>query len=174
MAGIKLWIPTNDEIAARTFKMGGISTIPLPLGDVFTSLQTGLVDTVVNTPSGAIVLQWHGKVKHMVDLPLTFVVGFLVLDEKAWKKIAPADQAVLAAAFASAGKRMDANIRRDDAAALAAMKKQGTVVAPMDPAEAQRWRAFGARVTAEMEAEKSISPEILAAIRRALAQPKAP
>jgi TRAP-type C4-dicarboxylate transport system substrate-binding protein len=174
MDGIKLWIPSNDEIAARTFKMGGISTIPLPLGDVFTSLQTGLVDTVVNTPSGAIVLQWHGKVKHMVDLPLTFVVGFLVLDDKAWKKLAPADQAVLAAAFASAGKRMDTNIRRDDAAALAAMKKQGTVVASMDPAEAQRWRAIGARVTAEMEAEKAISPEILAAIRRALAQPKAP
>lgn len=174
MDGIKLWIPSNDEIAARTFKVGGISTIPLPLGDVFTSLQTGLVDTVVNTPSGAIVLQWHGKVKHMVDLPLTFVVGFLVLDEKAWKKIAPADQAVLAAAFASAGKRMDANIRRDDDAALAAMKKQGTTVAPMDPAEAQRWRAVGTRVTAEMEAEKAISPEILAAIRRALAQPKAP
>ena len=174
MGGIKLWIPSNDEIAARTFKMGGVNTIPLPLGDVFTSLQTGLVDTVVNTPSGAIVLQWHGKLKHMVDLPLTFVVGFLVVDEKAWKKIAPADQAVLAAAFASAGKRMDANIRRDDDAALAAMKKQGTVVAPMDPAETQRWRAFGARVTADMEAQKSISPEILAAIRRALAQPKAP
>ena len=174
MDGIKLWIPSNDNIAARTFKMGGISTIPLPLGDVFTSLQTGLVDTVVNTPSGAIVLQWHGKVKHMVDLPLTFVVGYLVVDDKAWKKIAPADQAAVAAAFASAGKRMDANIRRDDAAALAAMKKQGTVVAPMDPAEAQRWRAFGAKVTAEMEAEKAISPEIIAAIRRALAQPKAP
>lgn len=174
MDGIKLWIPSNDNIAARTFKMGGISTIPLPLGDVFTSLQTGLVDTVVNTPSGAIVLQWHGKVKHMVDLPLTFVVGYLVLDEKAWNKIAPADQAVLSAAFAGAGKRMDASIRRDDAAALAAMKKQGTVLAPMDPAEAQRWRTLGARVTAEMEAEKAISPDILAAIRRALAQPKAP
>ena len=35
-------------------------------------------------------------------------------------------------------------------------------------------RAFGARVTAQMEAEKAISPEILAAIRRAMAQPKAP
>jgi TRAP-type C4-dicarboxylate transport system substrate-binding protein len=174
MAGVKLWIPSNDEIAERTFKMGGVSTIPLPLGDVFTSLQTGLVDTVVNTPSGAIVLQWHGKVKNIVDLPLTFVTGFVVLDDKAWKKIAPADQAVLAAAFAGAGRRMDANNRRDDDAALAAMKKQGAVVAPLDPAEEKRWRAIGARVTTEMAAEKSISPEILAAIRRALAQPKAP
>ena len=57
----KLWIPQNDMIAERTFKAGGVSPILLPLGDVFTSLQTGLVDTVANTPAGAVALQWHGK-----------------------------------------------------------------------------------------------------------------
>lgn len=169
VAGIKLWVPQNDEIAIRTFKMGGISPIPLPIGDVFTSLQTGMVDTVANTPSGAIALQWHGKLKAMVDLPLTFVVGFLVVDDKAWKKLTPADQAVLAKAFADAAQRMDANVRRDDVSALAAMRKQGMVVTTLEPAEAARWRSLGTRVTAEMEAEKSISPEILAAVRQALA-----
>ena len=37
-------------------------------------------------------------------------------------------------------------------------------------AEAARWRELGARVTAEMEADKSLSPGILAAIRAALAE----
>ena len=97
--GIKLWVPQNDVIAIRTFEAAGISPIPLPIGDVFTSLQTGMVDTVANTPSGAIALQWHGKLSHMVDLPLTFVVGYLVLDEKAWKRLTPADQQVFAKAF---------------------------------------------------------------------------
>jgi len=171
MRSAKLWIPTNDEIAARVFQLGGISTIPLPLGDVFTSLQTGLVDTVVNTPSGAVVLQWHGRIKYMVDLPLTFVVGFLVVDERTWKRLAPADQAVLAKAFADAGARMDVVTRRDDAAALEAMKKQGMQVTTLDAAEAQRWRELGNQVNDQMEAEGKISPEILAAVRRALAQP---
>ena len=45
------------------------------------------------------------------------------MDLKPWQKLAPADQAVVAAAFKSAALRVDANIRRDDAAALAAMKK---------------------------------------------------
>jgi TRAP-type C4-dicarboxylate transport system substrate-binding protein len=174
MAGIKLWVPQNDNIAIRTFKAGGISPIPLPLGDVFTSLQTGMVDTVANTPSGAIALQWHGKLKSMVDLPLTFVVGFLVVDDKAWKKLSPADQAVLSKAFADAARRMDANVRRDDVAALAAMRKQGLVVTTLEPAEAARWRSLGGRVIAELEAEKAISPEILAAVRQALANGKAP
>jgi TRAP-type C4-dicarboxylate transport system substrate-binding protein len=169
MAGIKLWVPQNDAIAERTFKLGGISPIPLPLGDVFTSLQTGLVDTVANTPSGAIALQWHGKVRSMIDLPLSFVVGFMVLDQKAWQKLGTADQAAFSKAFASAAARMDVTIKRDDAAALAAMKKQGLIVTSLDSAEATRWRQIGATVTQQMAAEGLVSPVTLAAVRKALA-----
>ena len=145
MAGIKLWVPHNDTIAIRTFEAAGISPIPLPIGDVFTSLQTGMVDTVANTPSGAIALQWHGKLSHMVDLPLTFVVGYLVLDEKAWKRLSPADQQVFAKAFGEAAARMDATVQRDNLAALEALKKQGLSVNTLAPEEAARWRAAGCR-----------------------------
>jgi TRAP-type C4-dicarboxylate transport system substrate-binding protein len=165
----KLWIPQNDAIADATFRMGGVSPIPLPLGDVFTSLQTGLVDTVANTPSGAVALQWHGKLRYLVDLPLSYVVGYMVVDQKAWQKIPPADQAIVGKAFAAAGARMDANIKRDDASALAAMQKQGLKVISMDAAETARWRDIGAKVTHQMELDKSISPELLATVRRAIA-----
>ena len=167
MSGAKLWIPQNDEIAERTFKAGGVSPILLPLGDVFTSLQTGMVDTVANTPSGAVALQWHGKLKHMIDLPLSFVVGFVVVDNKAFAKISPADQAVLLKAFRACALRVDANIRRDDAAALAAMKKQGLQVARMDAAETARWKAIGNKVARDMQAEGHISAPMVAAIRKA-------
>jgi len=170
MSGIKLWVPQNDEIAERTFKLGGISPIPLPLGDVFTSLQTGLVDTVANTPSGAIALQWHGKVKSMIDLPLSFVVGFMVMDLKSWQKLPPADQAVVGKAFANAAQRMDANIKRDDAAALVAMKKQGLLVAPLDAPETARWRQIGAQVTRDMEKEQHVSTAMMNAMRAARAK----
>ena len=169
MASSKLWIPQNDEIAERTFKMGGVSPILLPLGDVFTSLQTGLVDTVANTPSGAVALQWHGKLRTMLDLPLSFVVGFVVVDLKAWQKISAPDQVVVLKAFAGSARRVDANIKRDDAAALAAMKKQGLVVSKLDAAETARWREIGARVTRDMEAAGHISTPMLTAIRKAIA-----
>ena len=173
MAGIKLWVPHNDTIAIRTFEAAGVSPIPLPIGDVFTSLQTGMVDTVANTPSGAVALQWHGKMRHMVDLPLSFVVGYLVLDDKAWRKLTPADQAVLARAFDAAARRMDATVQRDNEAALEAMVRQGLSVEPLDPAEAARWRAAGEQVIARMTEAGEISPSLLAAVRQALAAPKA-
>lgn len=172
MNSIKLWIPQNDVIAERVFKQGGITPIPLPLGDVFTSLQTGLVDTVANTPSGAVALQWHGKVRGMVDLPMSFVVGFMVLDMKAYQKLGPADQVIVSKIFGAAAKRMDANIKRDDAAALAAMKKQGLVVTKFDAVENARWRAIGAQVTTQLEKEKIVTSEMLNAVRKAAAGAK--
>lgn len=172
MNSIKLWIPQNDVIADRVFKLGNITPIPLPLGDVFTSLQTGLVDTVANTPSGAVALQWHGKVRSMVDLPMSFVVGFLILDLKAYQKLSPVDQAIVSKMFGAAAKRMDDNIKRDDAAALAAMKKQGLVVTKLVAAENARWRAIGEQVTVQMEKDKLISTEMLKATRKAIAGAK--
>jgi TRAP-type transport system periplasmic protein len=171
MVKSKLWIPQGDTIADVTFRSGGVTPIPLPIGDVFTSLQTGLVDTVANTPSGTVALQWHGKLRYMIDLPLSYVVGFMVLDQKAWMKLAPADQAIVSKAFASAAARMDASIQRDDESALKAMQKQGLKVISMDAAETARWREIGAQVTRKLESDKSISPALLAAVRRAAAAP---
>ena len=163
----KLWVPQNDAIAEMTFREGGASPIPLPIGDVFTSLQTGMVDMVANTPSGAVALQWHGKVRSMYDLPLAFVIGFIVVDQRAWSRIAPADQAIVDRLFKEAAARVDEAVRRDDVAALEAMKRQGLIVVTPTPADAAYFREVGQRVVARLEAEAGVSPSILAAIRSA-------
>ena len=53
----KVWIPGNDLITAAVLKGVGINPIPLPMADVLTSLQTGLVDTIPAPPIAAILLQ---------------------------------------------------------------------------------------------------------------------
>jgi TRAP-type C4-dicarboxylate transport system substrate-binding protein len=180
MAGVedvrraKLWVPQNDAIAEMTFREGGASPIPLPIGDVFTSLQTGMVDMVANTPAGTVALQWHGRLKTLYDLPLVYVVGFIVVDQRAWSRIAPADQAIVDRIFKAASARVDQTIRRDDVAALEAMKKQGLTVVTPTPADAEYFREVGRRVLARLEAEQGISPTILKAIRDAKATGTAP
>lgn len=180
MAGVedvrraKLWVPQNDAVAEMTFREGGASPIPLPIGDVFTSLQTGMVDMVANTPAGTVALQWHGRLKTLYDLPLVYVVGFIVVDQRAWSRIAPADQAIVDRIFKAASARVDQTIRRDDVAALEAMKKQGLTVVTPTPADAEYFREVGRRVLARLEAEQGISPTILKAIRDAKATGSAP
>jgi TRAP-type C4-dicarboxylate transport system substrate-binding protein len=69
-------------------------------------------------------------------------------------------------AFHACGQRTDAAIRRDDVAALAAMKKQGLQVNAMAPAEAAYWRQIGAKVTQDMIAAGHISAPLVATIRK--------
>ncbi|MFN9966616.1 MAG: TRAP transporter substrate-binding protein DctP [Lysobacteraceae bacterium] len=162
-----LWVPQHDRIAELTFRTGGASPIALPIGDVFTSLQTGMVDVVANTPAGAVALQWHGKLRSLYDLPLAYVVGYVVVDQRAWQKIASADQAAIDAVFKAATARVDQTIRRDDVAALEAMKRQGLEVVPPTAADAAYFRDVGAKVIAQLEREQGISPALLKALREA-------
>jgi TRAP-type C4-dicarboxylate transport system substrate-binding protein len=165
----KVWVPANDRVGEMTFKNGGITPIPLPISDVFTSLQTGLVDTVVNTTAGAVILQWHGKVKYMIDLPLTYVPAYFLVDDKALAKLSAPDQAVMAQAFGAAMSRIDTSNRRENVQALAAMKQGGTQLLTPPPTEAARWREIGVTTGKQLEQENTFNPATVAAIRRVLA-----
>ena len=92
-----------------------------------------------------------------------------MLDGKVGHALSPADQALVGKAFAGAAARMDAGMKHDDDAALEAMKKQGLQLTTLDPAEAARWHEIGAKVTEQMVADKLISADMLAAVRKAIA-----
>ena len=91
----KVWIPPDDIMAQTMLETAGVSPVSLPLTDVLTGLQTGLITTVGAPPSFAIALQWHTKVKYLVDVPLFFSYGAFVFSDKAYKKMSKPDQAVV-------------------------------------------------------------------------------
>lgn len=164
----KVWVPQNDLIAERVFRAGGVAPIPLPLPDVFTALQTGLIDTVGNTPSGAIALQWHSKLRQVLDLPLSYVTGYVVVSGKSWQKLDVADQAAVADAFRQSGERIDADNRRADEQALQALQGLGIELVAPDSKDAARWQAIGADVTKQMSTSGELSPAPLAALQALL------
>lgn len=168
----KVWVPQNDIISEVTFRAGGISPISLPMSDVFTSLQTGQVDTVGSTPSGAILLQWHGRLRYLLDVPLAYVVGYLVINERDWQKLSEPDRQALKQATTTASHRIDLSNRHDDAQALAALRKQGLQVIEPEPAELERWRQVGRKAVEQLLAQGAITRPVLEGIRAALAGPQ--
>jgi TRAP-type C4-dicarboxylate transport system substrate-binding protein len=163
----KVWVPQNDRIAELAFRAGGVEPVPLPLGDVFTSLQTGMVDTVGNTYAGAIALQWHTKVAHVFDLPLTYVVGYVALQNQAFERVAETDRQHVIAAFGAAARRIDAGNRRADAEAREVLAAQGVVFASPDPADVAYWNRIGRELTQRLVDEGTLDAGILASIRTA-------
>ena len=165
----KVWIPQGDRIAEAGFKAGGVTPIALPLADVYTSLQTGLIDTAANTPAGTIAFQWHTKVKHMVDLPLTYVVGILIVDKKVFDTLSAEDRKTVSDELGAAFTRLDKINRDDNTQAREALQKQGIAIFKPNAAETASWETVGNEARKHLVADGEISAEMSAALDKALA-----
>jgi TRAP-type transport system periplasmic protein len=122
---LKVWIPAHDKMIQEAMKGFGIDPISLPIADVRTGLQTGLIDTAATTPYGAIVLQWHTQVKYLTTLPMVYIYGILAIDKKAFARIAPEDQTLVRQIMTQAWREMDAMNRAQNVEALKALQNQG-------------------------------------------------
>jgi TRAP-type C4-dicarboxylate transport system substrate-binding protein len=146
--GQKVWVPEGDLIGNEIFSEAGINPIASPISNVYTGLQTGLLDTVTINPSGAIALQWHTKVQHLSDEPLLLIMGMLVVDQKAFKKINANDQVIVKQVVAAAFKRLDFINEKSDVSASAALQKNGI---QFDKPAGSEWRKIARRALVNLE-----------------------
>lgn len=153
----RVWIPDNDHQSELGMKVFQVSPVPLSLADVLPSLQTGIIDTVASSPIGAVALQWHTQVKYLTDLPLSYFVGTLAIDRKAFGKLTPADQAVVREVMTRVFREIDAQNRKDNVSAYAALLKQGIKPVKPSAAEVADWEKNGQVATARMIQEGIVS-----------------
>lgn len=157
----KVWVPQTDRIAQVAFQQSQVNPIPLPLGDVYTSLQTGLLETAGTTTSGAIVFQWHTKMKHVFDMPLTYVVGLIAVDKRAYDKLTPADRVIVDAEFSQAFRDIETAGVKDNEQARAVLIKNGIQFHQPDPKEHEAWLQVGIRTQQAMRESGEISADLL-------------
>ena len=70
----KIWLPQGDLISYEAMKALDLLPISLPVTDVLTGLQTGLIDIVAIPPVVALALQWHTKVKYVTKIPVLSLI----------------------------------------------------------------------------------------------------
>lgn len=118
LKSLKVWAWEGDPIALETFKAMGITPVSLPITDVLTSLQTGLIDTIYSVPLGALALQWHNNLKYVLKVPMVHSSGAFLIDSKIWGKISKEDQVTLKDLAQKTMSRLTQMTRKENAAAL--------------------------------------------------------
>lgn len=164
----KVWVPEGDQLGQIVFGALGVSPISLPIADVFTGLQTGLIETVAVNPTSAIAFQWHTSTGFMTETPITYLIGILAVQKKAFEKLEPADQAIVREEMGKVFKRMDQLNRDDNQAAKAALQNQGIELVVPSQEERRRWKNYAEQAIEKMVSSGAISAEIVSLIRQRL------
>lgn len=161
----KVWSPQGDRISRAAFESIGVSPIPLPLTDVLTGLQTGLINTVGSSPIGAIALQWHTRVKYLTDIPLAYLYATLVVKRKTFEKLSSTDQKIVHEVMGRIFKKIGENNRKDNEAAREALKNRGIRFIKPEGKDQQEWNGKVSDAMTDLTRQGHFSEAMLQTLR---------
>lgn len=164
----KVWIPEGDELVQTAYNTLGISPVSLPVSDVFTGLQTGLIETVTVNPTAAIAFQWHSNMSYMTETPVIYIIGTLAINKKVFDKFSAEDQAIVREEIDEVFKRMDRINRSDNQKAAIALRNQGIEFVSPSDAELSRWKALSNKAIESMISSGKFSKSIYEEVNRHL------
>jgi TRAP-type C4-dicarboxylate transport system substrate-binding protein len=142
---MKMWLWEGDPLAEAFFAEAGVTPVSLSITDVYTSLQTGLVDGVYSSPYAAVVLQWHTQVSAMSEAPITHAIGAVIVTNAAWAKVPPAAQAEVRKIAGDVFARLKTSSRQENRDAVQDIRAAGIRIVPVDGAAMRVFRDIGER-----------------------------
>jgi len=166
--GQKVWVPQNDEVSRTAFESIGIKPVSLTLSDVLTGLQTGLIDTIAGSASGAIALQWHTRVKYLMDEPLSYLYASMIISNKRFKQLGAEDQKIVTEVMSLTFERLNELNRKNDISARQALQDQGVIFIKLDPELTGQWFAIRQNVEQVMAQKGVLSKEIIDTLQQHL------
>lgn len=122
-----IWLWQGDPMGEAFASSAGISPVPLSIMDVYTQLsaQHGSIDTVYNSPFGALAMQWHTKLKYASHVPMTNAIGGLVLSKRFYRQLPDDLQVLLKTSGKSVADKINQDARRDNKESIELLKKSG-------------------------------------------------
>lgn len=136
----KVWVPEGDQISFLAMEAMGLSPVVLPVTDVLTGLQTGLIEMTFASPVAALVLQWQTRVKFRTDLPVSYSYGIFAIEKGAFNALTPDDQKVVREVMTRVMGGLDHTARDDNKRAAEVLASSGVQTVSVNAADVEGWR----------------------------------
>jgi TRAP-type transport system periplasmic protein len=137
----KVWVPDGDQISFLAMQELGLSPVVLPVTDVLTGLQTGLIEIAFASPVAALVLQWHTKTKFITDLPISYSMGIFAIEKSAFGQLTPGDQQIVREVMGQSMGELDKTARMDNERANETLQRSGLKPVAVNAADVAQWRS---------------------------------
>jgi TRAP-type C4-dicarboxylate transport system substrate-binding protein len=169
MKGMK--ISVEGRVLSQMIPLLGAAPISLQPGELYASLQRGLVDAVPQGWPSVPTFHLDEVTNFHLEVPLGFNTGYVAINNDAYAKLPPAGRAAIdqfsglpfVQRLIAADDTMQA-VGRDATKAI-----QGQTIAQLDPAEEARWKDAVASVTEDWVTATPDGAHVLAAFREEVA-----
>ncbi len=145
------------------WKAVGANPVPIPAPEIYTSLQTGVVDFFDNTPTNYLALKFHEVAPYYTNLSHVYAVGAWVVSKRWFDKLSDADQKVIEDSAVATVPEIHILLTKQDKEALEKTAAKGaTIIIDVDKKPWQEkmapiWEEFGAKIPGGTEMMKAIS-----------------
>lgn len=157
----RIWMWQGDPLSDAWFRAADVSPVPLSITDVYTSLSTGLIDTVYSTPVATVALQWFTKTGYMTNVPMANGIGALVVSSAFFRKLPEEFQVLLRETGRETGQRLIETTRADTDKSIEVLKGEGMqFVMDRDDIDPQELQQISDRAAARLT-ESGYIPEAL-------------
>ena len=167
LKGKKVWSRANAPLANAVFNKAQASPVTIGVSDVLVGLQTNLVEVVYNSPYYALVTQWYTKVKYINDLPLAYIGGALLVNNKTFSSLSPQDQETTRRVCMKYTHLLTEKTRKDNNEALKIMQSRGVKSISLAPRELENFKKLLDQALLEVD-PKSLPRDTLQKVRDTL------
>lgn len=150
------------------FNTLGANAVPLPFTELYTAMETKAVDGQDNPIVAFETNKFYEVQKHLSTTRHIYNPLMVFMSQKTWDKLSPAEQKIVTDA-AIETRDYQRKISRDmEAKAIETIKKEGTTVTEVSPAERERMREKTKGLADKYAAE--IGPELIKEVNAELAK----
>lgn len=133
LAGIKMRVQESPMIMATYEAIPGVSPVPVPIGDLYTALDQGVVDAQENPAILVRDFKFYEVQDHMTLTGHSYFPRHLLINESIWASMTEEDQQVFRDAAAEMVKFKNDYYAAETEAALAELEENGMEINEPDP-----------------------------------------
>lgn len=144
--GLKIRVIPN-EVFLATFKAFGANPVPMPIGEVYTAMDTKTIDGHENPFSVILSNKFYEVQKYVSETNHVYGANIILVSKKFWDKLSPTEQRIMQESAKEAIAYERTLARAAAAKAVSELQAHGMQYNSVEPAELARMKAIAKKVT---------------------------
>jgi TRAP-type transport system periplasmic protein len=147
---LRMWISSGAPENERLFKQLGFRVVPLPVTDMLTGLETGLIEAIDVPPLFALLDRSYQAAPFMTDLKFAPLNAATVVTLAAWQRIPAKYHEAFLAAAQTAADALRTEVPQAERDAIEEMSARGLTVVRPQATDIESWRNAARAVYPEL------------------------